>query len=80
MDMTSLNTLSEITCINNDDISCLQTSSEVSPNKLNLNIIVQYWILGLKSASSMHLPKNSLNIYMYLTHRPFFVFFFFSVV
>ena len=76
--MTSLNTLSEITCINNDDISCLQTSSEVSPNKLNLNIIVQYWILGLKSASSMHLPKNSLNIYMYLTHRPFFVFFFFQ--
>ena len=28
----------------------------------------------------MHLPKNSLNIYMYLTHRPFFVFFFFSVL
>ena len=44
---------------------------------MNLNIIVQHWILGLKSASSMHLPKNSLNIYMYLTHRPFFVLFFF---
>ena len=47
-------------------------------HKINMNIIVQNWILGLKSASSMHLPKNSLNIYMYLTHRPFFVFFFFQ--
>ena len=49
-------------------------------HKINMNIIVQNWILGLKSASSMHLPKNSLNIYMYLTHGPFFVFFFFSVL
>ena len=47
-------------------------------HKINMNIIVQNWILGLKSASSMHLPKNSLNIYMYLTHRPLFVFFFFQ--
>lgn len=47
-------------------------------HKINMNIIVQNWILGLKSASSMHLPKNSQNIYMYLTHRPFFVFFFFQ--
>ena len=28
----------------------------------------------------MHLPKNSLNIYMYLTHRPFFFLFSFSSV
>lgn len=47
-------------------------------HKINSNIMVQHWILGLKSASSTHLPKNSLNIYMYLTHRPFFVFFFFQ--
>ena len=48
-------------------------------HKINMNIIVQNWILGLKSASSMHLPKNSLNINLHvLDTQAFFCFLFFQ--